>query len=92
MDRAWDYHSPRLEIGFDTSGAELVVYRPNGVRFLKFAELEAAKVADEQRASRLAYLAGRLVSAGITVNEIDELRALTQSEILSQSPRTPFSA
>jgi hypothetical protein len=37
--------SPRLGIRFDVSGEELVVYRPDGQRFLTFPELEAARPA-----------------------------------------------
>jgi Uma2 family endonuclease len=46
--------SPRLRIRFDLSGPELVVYRPDGARFLTFVELEqererASRRADEER-------------------------------------------
>lgn len=63
-----DWVSPRLGIRFDLSGDELVVYRPDGERFLTFLEVkeeqqrerrranEAEQRADEakQRADRLA--------------------------------------
>jgi Uma2 family endonuclease len=92
LDRAREYCSPRLGVRFDASGSELVVYRPDGGRFLTFAELEAAKVAAEQRvttaeqraataeqrAARIADLAGRLVAGTITPAELAELQALTQ--------------
>src|SRR5262249_5414490 len=42
--------SPRLGIRFDLSGPEMVVYYPDGRRFLTFEELEAERVAAEQRA------------------------------------------
>jgi Uma2 family endonuclease len=44
--------SPRLGIRFDVSGTELVVYRPDGQRFLTFPELEAARRQAEQRADQ----------------------------------------
>ncbi|MGL4552551.1 MAG: Uma2 family endonuclease [Gemmataceae bacterium] len=43
LDRAREYRSPRLGVRFDTSGTELAVLRPDGGRFLTFAELEAVK-------------------------------------------------
>ena len=45
-----DWVSPRLKIRFDTSGPELVVYRPDGTRFLTFLELNAQRREAEQRA------------------------------------------
>src|SRR5262249_39275420 len=42
--------SPRLGIRFDLSGAEMVVYRPDGRKFLSFEEIEAERVAAAQRA------------------------------------------
>lgn len=44
--------SPRLGIRFDLSGPELVVYRPDGQRFLTFEELQAAHDREKQRADR----------------------------------------
>lgn len=38
--------SPRLGIRFDLSGPEMVVYRPDGRRFLSFEEIEAARTAE----------------------------------------------
>src|SRR5262249_11649253 len=38
-----DFVSPRLGIRFDLSGPEMVVYRPEGQRFLTFAELDAER-------------------------------------------------
>jgi Uma2 family endonuclease len=35
--------SPRLGIRFDLSGSEMVIFRPDGRRFLTFEELEAAR-------------------------------------------------
>jgi Uma2 family endonuclease len=64
--RVAGFVSPRLGISFDISGKELVVYRPDGQRFLTFEELEAEREkerrervaadhqADEERRQRLA--------------------------------------
>jgi Uma2 family endonuclease len=46
------YVSPRLGIRFDVSGEELVVYGPDGQRFLTFEELKAARRQAEQRADQ----------------------------------------
>jgi Uma2 family endonuclease len=46
--------SPRLAIRFDMSGAELVIYYPNGQRFLTFLELRQKAEKAEARAERLA--------------------------------------
>ncbi len=40
--------SPRLGIRFDTSGEELVLYRPDGRRFLTFVELAALEEKERQ--------------------------------------------
>jgi Uma2 family endonuclease len=45
-----DFVSPRLGIRFDTSGEELVVFRPDGRRFLTFEELEAVRQESEYQA------------------------------------------
>jgi hypothetical protein len=42
--------SPRLGIRFDMSGAELVIYRPDGQRFLTFVELMAEREEEQRRA------------------------------------------
>ena len=44
--------SPRLKIRFDMSGPELVIYHPNGQKFLTFLELDARRKEAEQRAER----------------------------------------
>ncbi|MFO0845227.1 MAG: Uma2 family endonuclease [Gemmataceae bacterium] len=44
--------SPRLGIRFDLSGPEMVVYHPDGKRFLTFEELEADR--EQQRKGRIA--------------------------------------
>src|SRR5437879_1171672 len=45
-----EFVSPRLGIRFDLSGPEMMVYYPDGRRFLTFEELEAARTLAEQRA------------------------------------------
>jgi Uma2 family endonuclease len=52
------YVSPRLGIRFDLSGPELVVYRPDGERFLTFPELEVARQQEKRRAEQEAQRAG----------------------------------
>jgi hypothetical protein len=42
--------SPRLGIRFDLSGESLQIIRPDGQRFLSFAELEQRAIQSEQRA------------------------------------------
>jgi Uma2 family endonuclease len=49
--------SPRLGIRFDLSGGELVIYRPDGQRFLTFVELmqqkeQAQRTAEQERQAR----------------------------------------
>ncbi len=72
--------SPRLGIRFDLSGAELVIYRPDGQRFLTFAELlqqqqndrrarELTEQALEEERRRAKKLADRLKSLGVDPEE-----------------------
>lgn len=49
-----NFVSPRLSIRFDLNGPELVVYHPDGKRFLTFEGLEADR--EQQRKGRLAAL------------------------------------
>jgi Uma2 family endonuclease len=42
--------SPRLAIKFDTTQPELIIYRPNGQRFLSFIELQQLKDLESRRA------------------------------------------
>ncbi len=84
--------SPRLGIRFDLSGPEMVIYHPNGRRFLSFEELEAERreAADranraeqraekaEQRAARLAELSGKLLQGQATAEERQELHRLLE--------------
>jgi Uma2 family endonuclease len=79
--------SERLGIRFDLTGPEMVVYYPNGRRFLTFDELEAerereAQRADraEQRAARLAELSRRLLLGQASDEERQELQRLTETQ------------
>ena len=47
-----DYVSRRLGIRFELSGPEMVVYRPDGQRFLTFEELQAAYDQQKRRADQ----------------------------------------
>jgi Uma2 family endonuclease len=52
--RCRDSHvSPRLGIRFDLTGPEMVVFHPDGRRFLSFEELESARMEAEQQAEQL---------------------------------------
>jgi len=46
--------SPRLGIKFDTSQGELVIYRPDGKRFLTSVQLYAELELERRRAEKLA--------------------------------------
>ena len=46
--------SPRLGVRFELSEAGLEIYRPNGQKFISYAELEEQGELDRQRAERLA--------------------------------------
>jgi Uma2 family endonuclease len=46
--------SPRLGVRFDTSGTDLVIYRPDGERFLTFLELDERAWREKKRADKLA--------------------------------------
>jgi Uma2 family endonuclease len=84
--------SPRLGIRFDLSGEEMVVYRPDGERFVPFKELEAARRhqkrrADqeaqraemaERRAARLAELSRRARRGQASAEELAELDRLEE--------------
>jgi Uma2 family endonuclease len=78
--------SPRMKIRFDLSGEEMVVYRPDGRRFLTPEELdetrqqaeEARQQADDarRRADRLAELSLKLLAGTATDEEKQELARL----------------
>jgi Uma2 family endonuclease len=84
--------SPRLGIRFDLSGPEMVVFRPDGQRFLTFEELQAAKdqlqaAMDqaEQRALRLATLSRKARQGQASPDELRELERL-EEETLARPP------
>jgi Uma2 family endonuclease len=84
---AGQHVSERLGIRFDLTGPEMVVYYPNGRRFLTFDELEAereqeAQRADraEQRAARLAELSRKLLRGEASEEERQELQRLTDTQ------------
>jgi Uma2 family endonuclease len=75
--------SPRLGIRFDLSGPEMVVYYPDGRRFLTFEELEAERARAEKRADLAEQLAARLAELSrkarrgqATAEELAELERL----------------
>lgn len=77
--------SPRLGIRFDLSGPELVVYHPDGRRFLSFEELDAEVGKLRQRADQAERVAARLRELGrkarlgqATPEELRELEALEE--------------
>jgi Uma2 family endonuclease len=50
--RLHDWVSPRLKIRFDLSGETLVIYRPDGTRFLTVLELEEERLRAKKQADR----------------------------------------
>ncbi len=80
-----NFVSPRLGIRFDLSGAEMVVYWPDGRPFLTFEELEVARAQAEQRADRAEQRAVRLAELSrkarhgqATAEELQELDRLEE--------------
>jgi Uma2 family endonuclease len=87
------FKSSRLGIHFDLSGPEMIVYRPDGRRFLTFEELEAEREREqrraekaekraeraEQRAERLAELTRKILRQEATAEEKQELERLLNS-------------
>jgi Uma2 family endonuclease len=85
--------SPRLRIRFDLSGPEMVVYRPDGERFVTFEVLQKAQEDErqrrldaEQRARKAEERAGRLADLGrkarrglATPEELQELERLEEA-------------
>ena len=59
LNKLWDmdgWVSPRLGIRFDTGQGELVIYRPDGQKFLTSVELEQRVQQESQRAARAELL------------------------------------
>lgn len=67
------YISPLLGIRFDTSGRELVIYRPTGERFLTFQEVADAQVAAQNRAEAERLRATR------AEQELDRMKAVLRA-------------
>jgi|SRR5262245_10388778 len=83
--RVQGFVSPRLGIRFDLSGPEMVVYRPDGERFLSFEDLtalrkqaEARAEQAEKRAARLAVLSRKARQGQATPEELRELESLEE--------------
>jgi Uma2 family endonuclease len=86
LRRVWktaDFVSPRLGIRFDLSGPEMVVFAPDGRRFLTFEELVAEHARTEQRAekaeqraARLAELSRKARRGQASAEELQELERL----------------
>jgi Uma2 family endonuclease len=94
---AHGFVSPRLGIRFDLSGPGMVVYRPDGQRFLSFEELEAERERERQRADRaekdaqdarqqLAHLAELSRKARLNQASAEELQELERLEGESSAP------
>src|SRR5208337_4311948 len=85
-----DFVSPRLSIRFDLTGPELVVYGPDGRRFLTFEELEAARLQAEQRADQAQQRAARLAELSRKARQgqtsAEELQELERLEDQSAAP------
>jgi len=73
--------SPRLKVRFDLSGPEMVVYRPDGRPFLTLAEVDAQRLAAEQRAVRLAELGRKARRGQATPEELAELERLEEQPL-----------
>src|SRR5262245_60543790 len=87
-----EFVSPRLGIRFDLSGPGMVVYGPDGNRFLTFEELKTAQEEAEsrageaeQRARRLAELSRKARRGQATPEELQELDRLEEQS----SPGSP---
>jgi Uma2 family endonuclease len=68
--------SPRLNIRFDLSGPEMVVYYPNGERFLTHEELAIERQRERQRAARMAELSRKARRQQTSAEELAELEQL----------------
>jgi Uma2 family endonuclease len=75
--------SPRLGIRFDLSGEEMVVYGPDGRKFLTYEELakehsleRTARLKAEQRGARMAELSRKARRGQATAEELHELEQL----------------
>jgi Uma2 family endonuclease len=73
--------SPRLGIRFDLTGPEMVVFHPDGRRFLSFEELDAERRKAEQRADRMAALMRKVLEQQATPEEAQELQELLRPAV-----------
>jgi Uma2 family endonuclease len=74
---AHGFVSPHLGIRFDFSRPEMVVYAPDGMRFLTFDELTITQVEEvEKRAARLAELSRKARRGQASPEELQELDRL----------------
>lgn len=79
VDEMNGWVSPRLGVRFETGGAELVLYRPDGTRFPTFDELDRLATTERHRAdedmkraeaaeAKAARLLAKLREAGLDTN------------------------
>jgi Uma2 family endonuclease len=97
IDHKGQYTSARLGIRFDLSGPEMAVFYPDGRPFLSFADLDAERLRQQQRADseqqradkaereleRLRELSRKSVLGQTSAEELEELKRLLQGEGLS---------
>jgi Uma2 family endonuclease len=77
--KADGFVSPRLGIRFDFSGPEMVIWRPDGQRFLTFEELKAAQEQAEKRAGEAER------DRGQAEQQLARLRALSRKALQGQA-------
>jgi Uma2 family endonuclease len=73
VDEMNDFISPRLGIKFDTSGSQVVIYRPDGQRFLTFLEVMERAASAEKDAKEAR------VTAEQAQQEAERLRTLLRA-------------
>jgi Uma2 family endonuclease len=81
-----EFVSPRLGIRFDLSGQEMVVFYPDGRRFLSFEELDAERQRQQQRADNEKERADNAKErADKAERELVRLRELSRKVVLGQA-------
>ena len=85
ITRMKGWRSPRLQIRFELLGRELLVYYPNGSRFLTFLELNQRRVQADERADREA---DRARSEAEARAEAEQARSVAEAQARAemQSP------
>jgi Uma2 family endonuclease len=73
---AQNFSSPRLGIRFDLGGEEMVIYGPDGVRFIQADEQRATLDATRNQARRLAELSRKARRGQASAEELAELERL----------------